>query len=453
MTQVLFVSHSKRGEFYYNDASARYRCVFPAEYMNEIGLQSHVIHFKQLSKISLKQYSHIIFHRPQYSLKLAYYIRTLKRRGITTIADFDDLLFEPKLAIHSPAVLSGYMSLGLAKKHAYSYKKALHLFQYGWVSTESLAKQMNSSHPKVQVTVCHNKVPSRWARLQQTTPATERLQNKIIRYMPGTSHHRHDFQEIESILANVLDKNPDIHLEVVGDLTFNTSNFPKGQLSKQSHVPFEQLPEVIASSWITLAPLQNNIFNDCKSGLKFWESGLFGVPVISSPLADIHRFENTGLHISDNLELWLSFIEKMKNPDHYLQASDNAKKSAYTAVFGNTTVDPRLSFIQAQFSRKNPPEVHRGHQQLYMCATFGPRWPSITLDPTHPLNIPAKNLARDTAIFNKSYDDITVKNLRKNGIRRTLLDGPTQKHIMRRKLKKLWLSPADFFKDMRILNR
>jgi len=452
MTQVLFVSHSKRGVFYYNDASARYRCVFPAEYMNEIGLQSHVVHFNQLSKINLQQYSHVVFHRPQYSLKLAYYIRTLKRHDITAIADFDDLLFVPELAIHSPAVLSGYMSLGLAKKHAYSYKKALQLFECSWVSTETLAKQMKSSQPKIQVTICHNKVPSRWATLQRATSATERLENKIIRYMPGTGHHRHDFQKIVSILAKVLNENPNIQLEVVGDLNFNTSDFPKDQISSKGHVPFEQLPEMIASSWLTLAPLENNLFNDCKSGLKFWESGLLGVPVISSPLADIHRFENTGLHISDNLDLWLAFIEKMKSLDSYLQASDNAKKSANAAVFGDSTADPRLASIQAQFSHIDPPEVDRNNQQLYMCATFGPRWPSIVLDPTHSLNVPAKNLAQNTRLFNKSIDDNSVKKLKESGASKTSQDGPTQKHILVRKLKKLWLAPADFFKDMRILN-
>ncbi len=345
------------------------------------------------------------------------------------------------------------MSLGLAKKHAYLYKKALQLFECSWVSTEPLAAQMKSSHPKIQVTVCHNKVPSRWARLKKAIPATERLQNKIIRYMPGTGHHRHDFQKIVSTLAKVLNENPNIQLEVVGDLNFNTSDFPKDQISSKGHVPFEQLPEMIASSWLTLAPLENNLFNDCKSGLKFWESGLFAVPVISSPLADIHRFENTGLHISDNLDLWLEFIEIMKNLDNYLQASDNAKKSANAAVFGDNTADPRLASIQAQFSHIDPPEVDRNNQQLYLCATFGPRWPSIVLDPTHPLNAPAKKLAQDAELFNQSVGKGSVKNLKERGISKILQDGPTQKHILVRKLKKLWRSPTDFFKDMRILNR
>jgi len=453
MDSVLFVSHSKRGAFYYNDASARYRCVFPAEHLNELGTLCHVIHFTQLGKITLQNYSHIIFHRPQFSLKLKYYMGKIKRLNIRAIADFDDLLFEPKLALHSPAVLSGYMSLNLAKKHARSYKKALLLFTNAWVSTELLAKQMKISQPNIIVTICHNKVPIRWAELQPTTSVSDRVQNKIIRYMPGTSHHSHDFEKIEVTLATLLAKNPDIHLDVVGDLTFNIENFPKGQISRQKHMPFEQLPEVIASSWLTLAPLQKNTFNECKSGLKFWESGLYGVPVISSTLKDISRFNNPGLHISDNLELWLVFIEKMKNPINYQQASESSHSSASAAVFGKSETDTRLGFVGAKTTICPPLNINRNQQQLFMCAKFGPRWPSIILDPTHTQYKNAKQLATDNLLFNTNLSESTLRQLKNEGACKIAQDGPTQKHILKRKLSKLWLSPADFFKDMRIINR
>ncbi len=453
MASVLFVSHSKRGAFYYNDASARYRCVFPAEHLNEVGTLCHVVHFTQLNKVPLQSYSHIIFHRPQFSLKLKYYMGKIKRLNISAIADFDDLLFEPQLAVHSPAVLSGYMSLNLAKKHARSYKKALQLFTNAWVSTELLAKQLKISQPNIIVTIYHNKVPTRWTELQPTISAHNRVQNKIIRYMPGTSHHSHDFEKIEATLATLLTKNPDICLDVVGDLTFNIENFPKGQVSRQKHLPFEQLPEVIASSWLTLAPLQNNAFNECKSGLKFWESGLYGVPVISSPLKDISRFNNSGLHVSDNLELWLIFIEKMKNPINYQQACESAQSSAKSAVFGKTETDARLEFIGARTTSCPTLDINRAQQQLLMCAAFGPRWPSIILDPTHTQYKNAQQLATDSPHFNKSLSESTLNQLKSEGARKIAQDGPTQKHILMRKLRKLWLSPTDFFKDMRIINR
>jgi hypothetical protein len=227
MNRILFISHSKRDAFYYNDASARYRCVFPAEYFNDIGLQTDVVHFNDLNKINLKNYGTIIFHRPQFSLKLKWLMYKIKRLGIQAVVDFDDLLFNPSLSISSAAVQSGYMSERLAKKHAVSYLKALKLFSTCWVSTNNLAKQISAIIPSMEVVVCHNKIPQRWPMLTSLCTPEKRLENKIIRYMPGTSHHKHDFNKIEDFLVTLLQSDVNIKLEIIGPLKFNTSKFPK----------------------------------------------------------------------------------------------------------------------------------------------------------------------------------------------------------------------------------
>ncbi len=451
MANVLFVSHSKRGAFYYNDASARYRCVFPAEHLNEIGTLCHVVHFTQLGEIPLHKYSHVIFHRPQFSLKLKYYLHIIKRLNIRSIADFDDLLFNPKLASQSAAVQAGYMSPRLAKKHASAYFKALTLFTHCWVSTTELAKQVKVSIQDIEVTVCYNQLPARWASLQAAIPSKERLTKKIIRYMPGTSHHKHDFDKIEQLLIKLLRKHPDIKLEIVGDLHFNTEQFPADQISQQSHMTFEQLPSVISSSWLTLAPLQSNIFNQCKSGLKFWESGLYGVPVISSLLPDIARFKNTGLCLSHELSDWIKYIEQMKQPAAYKAACLDAYKHAEPAIFSLTSKNNRLDSLEItpENSANENPEKSSYKQQLIMCAQFGPRWPAICINPTDQQYKQANERLRSIVTLTEGLTDSEIKNLKKEGLKRIKEDTPTKKHKLIRKAKKLWNSPYDFFKDIK----
>lgn len=437
---MLYISHSKRGLFYYNDASARYRCVFPAEEIIAQGGQAHAIHFSQIDKIQLDDYRKIIFHRPQYSLKLAIAVKKLKKKGIEHWVDFDDLLFCPELSDSSAAVQSGKMSASLAKKHAKRYRKALALFDNCQVSTNELADQLqkhikeNTKQDKsnLKIKISYNKVPERWVKQAEIIPAKERLKKKIIRYLPGTSHHKHDFAHIEMFLAQLLRDNSDYHLNIIGDLEFDYEKFPKNQVSTTPFQPFEQLPSLINDSWVIIAPLVDNVFNRCKSGLKFWESGIFGIPVISSPLKDMERFKNKGLYISDNTYDWANFISSMESLETYTEASKQTEKKAQKAVFKQKQQDYRYKYLK-------------------LTSEFGPRWPSHLINPT--LNL-YQNITRIFhSIENENHEKNLTEALRKKASTSILNDIPSQNSKSIRKLKKLLNSPADYIKDGQIFKK
>ena len=443
MKPVLYVSHSKRGAFYYNDASARYRCVFPAEELISKGEQAHAIHFSQISQVELSNYRKIIFHRPQYSLKLSLIVKLAKRKGIEHWVDFDDLLFCPELSDTSAAVQSGKMSASLAKKHAKRYLKALKLFDKCQVSTDELAEQLdlrinkylvNSSKPSIRVEVSYNRVPERWVRQVEIVPTEKRLKKKIIRYLPGTSHHKHDFAHVVHFLAGLLHENPDYHLNIVGDLEFDYDKFPASQVSTTPFQPYEQLPSLISDSWIIIAPLVDNIFNRCKSGLKFWESGIFGIPVISSPLRDIERFQNKGLFISEDVGEWKQFIQLLEAPLAYDEASKQALNTSKKCIVqqGKTSQDQRLIYLS-------------------LTAVFGPRWPADLINPTSEKHNKVK---RKYLAIQKTDQGLSLK------INKTLLEVAAIKQIETdlppaanktlRKAKKLIASPKAFFKDSKL---
>lgn len=428
MKPILYISHSKRGPFYYNDASARYRCVFPAEELIANGQQAHAIHFSQIKNIKLTDYKKVIFHRPQYSFALHKIIKQLKRNNIVHLIDFDDLLFCPELSDTSAAVQSGKMSAALAKKHAKRYLKALQLFDHCQVSTDALAIELAKKHTH-KITISYNKIPERWIKQAELILAEQRLEKKIIRYLPGTSHHKHDFAHIEKFLAELLYANPSYQLNIIGDLEFDLNAFPKEQISQTPFQPFEQLPSLINDSWIILAPLDDNIFNRCKSGLKFWESGVFGSPVISSPLKDMHRFENKGLCISDNIEDWKAFIHNMENLVTYKTASEQVIEKSQQAFFAQ----PHLSNCRYTY--------------LKLTSEFGPRWPGDILNPTAPGN--KKILETHKAIIQSNQNEPMLLSRVNKSIEN---DVPARKHKVVQKFKKLISSPKSFFKDSKYFN-
>lgn len=434
---VLYISHSKRGLFYYNDASARYRCVFPAEEIIAQGGQAHAIHFSQIDKIQLDDYRKIIFHRPQYTFKLSRTVTKARKKGIELWVDFDDLLFCPELSDSSAAVQSGKMSPALAKKHAKRYRKALALFDNCQVSTDELADQLqkrikeNTKQDKsnLEIKVSYNKVPERWVKQAEIISAEERLKKKIIRYLPGTSHHKHDFAHVEQFLAELLQENPNYHLNIIGDLEFDASLFPSKQISQTDFQPYEQLPGLINDSWIIIAPLVDNVFNRCKSGLKFWEAGAFGIPVISSPLRDIERFGNKGLCISEDPKEWEDFILQMAGLNNYQSASKQAKEISEQAFFTQKALSHRYTYLK-------------------LTSEFGPRWPSYILNPTTKLSSAIQKtkpslLQQEFTANNKSnLLEIEANNKSKQ-------DKPSSNKTIR-KTRKLFNSPLDFFKDMQL---
>ena len=436
---TLFVSHSKRGLFYYNDASARYRCIFPAEEIIANGGQAHAIHISQIDKVTLSDYKTIVFHRPQHSAKLKRAVKEAKKEQIETWVDFDDLLFCPELSESSAAVQSGKMSASVANKHAKRYAKALALFKNHQVSTDELADQLalhlgGKLETENTIKISYNKIPERWVKQAEFIPAEERLKKKIIRYLPGTSHHKHDFAHIETFLATLLHNNPSYHLNVIGELEFDHDKFPKDQISTTPFQPYEQLPGLINDSWIIIAPLVNNIFNRCKSGLKFWESGVFGIPVISSPLRDIKRFENPGLCISNDLEEWESYIHSLENTTQYKKVSNQALKTSNKCIFNNPAdgQNKRLTY-------------------LTLTSIFGPRWPAKLINPASEDMLKIKSKLTDIVKMNiNTATESENSTLSQKAAIRIQSDIPTAANKTLRKTKKLFKSPKSFFSDIQI---
>ena len=435
MLNTLYVSHSKRGAtHYYLDASARYRCVFPCE-QDDTHHTRHCIHFDQIGNIDLSNYQNVIFHRPRFSRKLKRIVKKLNHLKIKAIVDFDDLLFNPEYALQNPTYLSGKMTTAHAIKTAHQYFKALRLFEFAQTSTDPLSQHIKTVHPLCIIETHYNKVPERWVNSTPIVPAKERLKNKVIRYFPGTSHHTSNFKQAIETLKIILDKNPNIKLEIIGDIQIPTGIFSTQQFKQLSHCLFEELPAIIAGSWLTISPLEKNEFNQCKSGLKFWESGCFGVPVISTPIPDMERFDCKGLLLSHNHKDWITNINSMNDECHYLQASNSLLELTLTCVLKGSE--------QEQYNYESI--------QILMCAEFGPSWPAIKINPTHPQfeganstyksvisksPVLIKNKARSKEVKHKSAEKIK-EYLKK-----------TKKNTAQRKFKKLKNNPRLFFSDM-----
>lgn len=120
---------------------------------------------------------------------------------------------------------------------------------------------------------------------QQKVNSGFKRDNKIhIGYFSGSPTHNKDLGLISNALIKLLDKYPNLVLRIVGHLDLKDSiKQYRSQIEFFPFLDFINLQNLIAETEINLMPLQDNIFTNCKSELKFFEASIVGTLSVASP--------------------------------------------------------------------------------------------------------------------------------------------------------------------------
>jgi glycosyltransferase involved in cell wall biosynthesis len=134
---------------------------------------------------------------------------------------------------------------------------------------------LNPEQQELSETMFAIKKESGWAR-------DDRIH---IGYFSGSLSHARDFAIAAPALVRLMDRDPRVHLRVVGFLDRD------GEIMRHSDriefLPlqdFMNLQRLIAEVEINIAPLQDNTFTNCKSELKYFEAAICGTLTVASPI-------------------------------------------------------------------------------------------------------------------------------------------------------------------------
>jgi glycosyltransferase involved in cell wall biosynthesis len=111
-----------------------------------------------------------------------------------------------------------------------------------------------------------------------------------VGYFSGTATHNRDFAVAAPALARLMDEEPRIKVRVVGFLELKSGLEKYG--SRVEFYPLQDpmnLQRLIAEVEINIAPLQNNLFTNCKSELKYFEAAIAGTITIATPTGPFAR--------------------------------------------------------------------------------------------------------------------------------------------------------------------
>jgi len=355
---ILYLSNTRFAATPFRDASTRYRCYNFAEALSD---RQHVVDVGITDIIDtqiIERYDAVIVLRPTFDRKLVSIANICKSNNIILAADFDDLIFDPAMASHSPVVKNHQASEEHVENIFRKHKDSLQLFDKFTVATAELADRLVKVKPDAEILHLPNGLSAfsinfnnhlikerAETRVAQLIDKNSGLIGGDITYLPGSRSHDHDFAHIQNTLSEIVSSNNANRLKVIGALQVNETLFEPDKLVRGTWKEFYELPIEISNSWVTIAPLAESAFNHCKSHIKFIESAAFGTPHISSYLPDLVQHNTKGLSVANDEAEWVSAIDQYKDPAFYEECVNELRSYALDNCMARNSIDTLLSFI------------------------------------------------------------------------------------------------------------
>jgi hypothetical protein len=309
MLRIAFAACNKNAARFGEDASFAYRCDNLGHALRQLG---HTVWLGHVSGLPWRErWDVVVFHRPRAGWRLAALQAWLRRRGTRTVADVDDLVFDPSLAQHSPGVVNGLVSLNATARQFLAHRQALAGVGNITVSTSPLMEHATHLFKQARVAVVPNAVHWRWHAMQ---PQTVPRQPGLMCYLPGTRSHDRDFAVVAGALQRVLARHSQAHLRVTGPLNFALDARP-GQISHQPKLPFEEFHTGLLGASVNLAPLEDTPFTRCKSAVKVMEAAWWNIPTVCSSWPDAQRFAQAGACMADSEAAFEFALERLLTDD------------------------------------------------------------------------------------------------------------------------------------------
>lgn len=258
-----------------------FRIKQPYENLKCDDIEFEILNIKESNTLPLQLlfgYNAIVFQRPILS-SIPSLIDALKKQGVKIVIETDDLLtnISPTSSCYN-AYRSGGSNL---KNFLYCIKNA----NYVHTSTPELAVEMRRYNKNVAS--FNNALKIDDEIYKEKLP---RLSDKPVVMWAGSSTHFDSLLVIKSAVEEAIKKTDAIFAFCSNKSFFDMFDLPDGKKIFVEPVSLEEYPKIPSYADIFLTPVIETPFNNSKSELKILESGIYGIPSISSPVAPYIRF-------------------------------------------------------------------------------------------------------------------------------------------------------------------
>ncbi len=359
---ILFLSEAARED----QGSRLVRCAYQAKQLAQGGLSAKVFYYQDVPAAELDAADIWIFSRCRFDEAALKLVAQGRKKNKLVCGDLDDRIFAPWDVDNT-----GYMRSRARPRSTVSTRQSvierdilrlLPAFEMVTVSTSGLAEELGKIGVPTHVT------RNTFDAERHALVKRPRLGLSRLLVMSGTPTHDEDLRRIAAPLARFLAEHPDVQCTLLGTLQMPGPLRGLSNVVSRELLPVAKLYPFVAEFDLCVVPLEDTLFNDCKSALKFIECGAVSVPVLASPRREYRalvRHDENGFLSEDGEEGWYRALNRLRAQPALIQT---AAAGAYESVFRQHTVKSRgaeladfwRGFHRAQRATARPRSVAAG---------------------------------------------------------------------------------------------
>lgn len=275
----------------------RYRVTHQREQLELWGVTTDEVHYCSVCDADAERADVFVVYRCPLTDAVESFLSRVHALGKRAYFDVDDLVTSTSYTDDLPVV----RAMSPADREVFEdgvrrTGRTLALCDGAVVTTERLAAELGKVVPEVLVN--RNVASREMAELSRRARESVRRDpaRVVIGYFSGSMTHNADFQQALPSVVEVLSARPNVYLELVGDLELPPELRPFSErVVFAEKVSWQELPALVASADINLAPLEPTLFNEAKSENKWTEAALVGVPTVASDFGAFARVVEHGV--------------------------------------------------------------------------------------------------------------------------------------------------------------
>ena len=266
----------------------KYRVLQKVEYFSLRGISCKYCEYRDLNRaFSLMQLATVvIFYRIPRGLESNALISETQRLGICTYYDIDDPIFDHNtyqgnrnLDTLSPTERDALLA------QTVSYRQIMEQVGKVVVSTEEMRKLAQREMVLRSVLVWPNLIDGATRSVvEQLPPRTEKKVDEVVLgYFSGSRAHDADFEVIAESLVELFRLHPSLRLFLGGYASLPASLEVYGdRIQRSRFMSYPAYLQNLRGVDVNLVPLLIDPFNNCKSGIRFLEASICGIPTVAS---------------------------------------------------------------------------------------------------------------------------------------------------------------------------
>src|ERR1700752_2082730 len=347
------------------EAPLRYRVYLPAEALNLVDVKTQIyFHSAPELEVADAKAELIVLHRVKASKRILELISSARGRGVRTLFDVDDLIFDPEntgnipwLRFQPPDQAAAFI------RDISRYRSAIEACDGLIGSTQTLCDEAERLIG-IPTRYFPNGVGVRLAYLSERALNQPKNKKSLrLGYLSGTKTHQLDFEFIEPAVIQALEKFNDAELWLVGNIETSRHLKRFGDRVKQLRIqPWQHLPLLTRQLDVNLAPLTlDNVFNETKSAIKWLEAGLVCTPTIASPTQpyrDAITHGRNGLLATSTADWYECLAAFLNDADLRERVGKQAREDALTNFNPEAQGKRYLKILEWATQLDRSPSVH-----------------------------------------------------------------------------------------------